>query len=60
MTLWCSKCHTKWTEGCFSAAEKCPFADCTGFLTLTKPPIYGPKKHPKTKPEYPLLESESK
>jgi len=36
-TLWCTLCHTRWAESCFSPGAKCPFTDCVGTLSTVKP-----------------------
>jgi hypothetical protein len=36
--LYCTVCHTKWTEACLRPRDPCPFVDCVGLLTYTPPP----------------------
>lgn len=41
--LWCSKCHTCWTEAILLMNQKCPFRDCAGILTPHAPVPPTPK-----------------
>ena len=56
LKLYCTKCHTCWTEAVLSEWGRCPFVDCDGTLTRTPPPELVKKPAPKEPPTYPLLE----
>jgi hypothetical protein len=53
--LYCTRCHTKWTESCLQIDAACPFKDCDGKLSGTPPVGSIPVPRPKVKPTYPLL-----
>lgn len=36
--LYCSACHTKWTEACLQPFDRCPFKGCAGVLHYAAPP----------------------
>lgn len=55
MLLYCTVCHTQWTEDCWNAYDKCPFLNCGGRLSTT-PPQPKPARVPKPKPTMPLFE----
>lgn len=55
--MYCTVCHTAWTETCWKEWQPCPFKGCDGRLSRTPPAgaVSPPrKKEPKT---YPLLEA---
>ena len=56
MKLWCSKCHTLWTEAVLDVGRKCPFKDCDGHLSAIPPAGIVTPKHPKEPKTYPLLD----
>jgi hypothetical protein len=58
MNLYCTKCHTCFTERCWNVFGPCPFAGCDGELSLQPPAnIVVKPSRKKAKPEYPLFEA---
>jgi hypothetical protein len=55
--LWCDVCHTRRSEGCFLAWQKCPFKDCRGTLRTTPPPALPPRPRFKRDKAMPLLKA---
>lgn len=53
MKLWCSKCHTQWTEAVLQRHDKCPFTDCDGRLRDVPPTPPAPAKP--ERPTFPLF-----
>jgi hypothetical protein len=43
VNLWCSRCHTCWTEAVLLPGDNCPFKDCGGWLTEQRPATLRPK-----------------
>lgn len=56
MKLFCSRCHTCWIESCLGVGQKCPFRDCTGWLTAVAPRLRQKPPRGKDDPTYPLLD----
>ena len=57
MLLFCSVCHTRWTEACWDIYDQCPAEGCSGRLTVKppKPPKQKKQKPPKRVDLLPLL-----
>lgn len=57
VTLWCTTCHTKWTEQCYNAGGRCPLKGCVGELTLKAPAGAKPAARATKEPtSYPILD----
>lgn len=55
--LFCSKCHTCWTESVWREWQPCPFTDCAGKLSTIAPAdIRTQPKARKEPPTYPLFD----
>jgi hypothetical protein len=55
--LYCTKCHTVWSESCWLEWKPCPFTDCDGRLSRTAPAAAVVKPRKKEPPTYPLFDA---